>query len=179
MKLFSFIFWFFISLLSCSNLSHNQVRIDMIRFTGGIYRNQVWNNKLNFRRVSWYHGITMYFDMLYYSVDLDSPFYQWFGPVGAELAQNCSPLLVAVQYSSDSEKIAISDLKAQMEKNGLESVVLRDFGKALKSHPEYQRWNLRSYEVTGYCRRKSSENTEDIILNFPGFREVSLPIETK
>ena len=61
--------------------SYNQTTTGKVVLRGGIYQKESWKDPLIFKRMSWYYGMTLYFDALIYRADSGSPFSKWFSEI--------------------------------------------------------------------------------------------------
>jgi hypothetical protein len=157
--------------------SYNKNTTGKVILRGGIYHDESWTDQLVFKRMSWYHGMTLYFDALVWKADPYSKFSKWFSPSEKEFFTKCESLLVTVAYSADPTKISHVNFREQMKLNGYDDVVLNQFSAFLRSHPSTTDWRLQNYKVVGFCKRTPSRmETPNLAINFPSFShlEVSL-----
>ena len=157
--------------------SYNQTTTGKVVLRGGIYQKESWDDKLSFKRMSWYYGMTLFFDTLVWKAEPDSPFAKWFSPSEKEFFSKCEKLLVTVSYSADPSKISHVNFREQMKLNGYDDVVLNNFAAYLKTHPSAMDWRLLNYKVMGYCKRSPTHlETSQLAINFPSFNylEVNL-----
>lgn len=157
--------------------TYNQRTAGDVVIHGGIHKKESWPDSLIFKRMSWYHGMTLYFDALVYKADPASPFSKWFSPSEKEYFTKCESLLVTVAYSADPTKISHVNFREQMKLNGYDDVVLNNFSAYLKAHPSTTEWRLLNYKVMGYCKRSPTRmGTDKLAISFPSFKylEVSL-----
>lgn len=168
-------FFFFLMTGCAAYKSYNQTTLGSVVFRGGVSKEKTWDDALTFKRMSWYHGMTLYFDFMVWKVNVRSPFMSWFSVSERELVSRCHPLIVTVSYSADPDKISQTDLKKQLEKNGFKSVVVSHFHSALKTHPSAQDWRLKSYKFSGFCKSTPSQLKRDkLAINFPSFSQLEL-----
>jgi hypothetical protein len=165
-------------LVGCASYkSYNQTTKGQVVLRGGIYQNESWNKTLKFQRMSWYHGMTLYFDALLWKADLDSPFSKWFSPSEKEFFTKCESLLVSANYSADPSKISHVNFREQMKLNGYDDVVLNNFASSLKSHPSANDWRLQNYKIMGYCKRSPTRlGTQNLVINFPSFQQLEVDL---
>lgn len=153
--------------------TYNQTTLGGVTLRGGVSGKQAWDDSLVFKRMSWYHGMTLYFDALIWKADLDSPFTNWFSPSEKEFFTKCEHFLVTAGYSADPSKISHVNFREQMKLNGYDDVVLNTFASSLKSHPSATDWRLQNYKVVGYCKRSPSRTgSSGIAINFPSFKQL-------
>ncbi len=173
MKILAFLF---LGLVGCASYkSYNQTTTGKVVLKGGIYQKDIWSESLVLKRMSWYHGMTLYFDSLIWKADQNSPFAKWFSPAEKEFFLKCEKLLVTVSYSADPTKISHVNFREQMMLNGYDDVVLNNFSAYLKTHPSAQDWRVLNYKVMGYCKRSPTRlSTNKLAINFPGFRYLEL-----
>lgn len=156
----------------------NQTTDGKVRFPGGVKGSESWDDSMYFRRASWYHGMTLYYDALIYKADAKSPFSRWFSEAEKEYFQRCDKLLVTVNYSADATKISHVMFREQMRANGYDDVVVNTFASSVKTHPTFQAWNLQNYKIIGYCKRQAARvgNGKDLYVSFPSFNELKIKI---
>ncbi len=157
--------------------SYNQTTTGKVTLRGGNYKSETWDDTLTFKRMSWYHGMTLYYDALVYRADPDSPFANWFSPSEKEFFSKCESLIVAVNYSASPDRISHVNFREQMKLNGYDDVVVNTFSTYLRTHPHAQDWRVFNYKIMGYCKRApTSLNKDGLIINFPSFKELMLKI---
>ncbi|MBY0516846.1 MAG: hypothetical protein K2P81_08065 [Bacteriovoracaceae bacterium] len=177
MKKLGILFLIFIS--SCAAYrTFNQTTTGKVRFPGGVQGKEVWDDAMYFRRASWYHGMTLYYDALIYTADEKSPFTRWFSPAEREYFQKCEKLLVTVNYAADATKISHVMFREQMRQNGFDDVVVNSFASYIRTHPTFQAWNLQNYKILGYCKRQTGKvgDINNLLVNFPSFTELKIKI---
>lgn len=167
-----------LGLVGCASYkSYNQTTTGKVVLRGGIYQKETWDDSLTFKRMSWYHGMTLYFDAMIYRADPDSPFSKWFSSSEKEFFTKCEKLLVTVAYSADPSKISHVNFREQMKLNGYDDVVINTFSSFLKSHPSSTEWRMLNYKVMGYCKRAPSRlGTNSLAINFPSFKHLELKL---
>jgi hypothetical protein len=167
-----------LGLIGCASYkSYNQTTTGKVLLRGGIYQKESWDDSLIFKRMSWYHGMTLYFDAMIYRADPESPFAKWFSASEKEFFTKCEKLLVTVAYSADPSKISHVSFREQMKLNGYDDVVINNFSSFLKSHPSSTEWRMLNYKVMGYCKRAPSRlGTTNLAINFPSFKYLELKL---
>ena len=157
--------------------SYNQTTTGKVVLRGGIYQKEIWDESLQFKRMSWYHGVTLFYDALLWKADPSSPFSKWFSPSEKEFFTKCESLVVSVTYSADPTKISHVNFREQMKLNGYDDVVLNTFSSFLKSHPSSTDWRVLNYKVLGFCKRAPSRlGTPNLAINFPSFKHLELDL---
>ncbi len=155
--------------------SYNQTTLGKVVLRGGVYEKEIWSEALTFKRMSWYHGMTLYFDALLWKAEVDSPFAKWFSSQEKEFFTKCETLLVTAGYSADPSKISHVSFREQMKLNGYDDVVLNNFASSLKSHPSAHDWRLQNYKILGFCKRSPSRlGTSKLAINFPSFKQLEI-----
>jgi hypothetical protein len=165
-----------LGLLGCATYkSYNQTTTGKVVLRGGIYQKESWDDELIFKRMSWYHGMSLYYDALFYKADQTSPFANWFSSSEKEFFTKCEKLLVTVTYSADPSKISHVSFREQMKLNGYDDVVLNGFSSYLKSHPSANDWRMGNYKVMGFCKRSPTRlSTTKLAINFPSFKHLEI-----
>lgn len=160
-----------------SNKSYNQNTTGIVVMRGGRYKQETWNDSLTFKRMSWYQGMTLYYDALLYRADPHSPFAKWFSPTEREFFAKCESLVVAASYSADPTKISHVNFREQMKLNGYDDIVLNSFTSYVKSHPSAVDWRIVNYKMMGYCKRSPSrQGTANLVINFPSFNQLEIQL---
>lgn len=112
----------------------------------------------------------MYFDVMIGKLEEDSGFNNWIADSEESVLRSCVEKYVTLSYSLDSDKISEKTFLLQMEAQGLTQIILPDFGKQVKLHPDFERLGLREYNVYFLCRRGPGSGSP-IKVNFPSFQE--------
>lgn len=157
--------------------TYNQTTTGQVVLRGGVYQNESWTKPLKFKRMSWYHGVTLYYDALLWKADINSPFSKWFSPTEKEYFTKCETFLVTAGYSADPAKISHVNFREQMKLNGYDDVVINTFASSLKSHPSANDWRLQNYKIMGYCKRSPSRiKNGKFAINFPSFEQLEVEL---
>jgi len=166
----------FVLLAACSShKTYNQAAVGKVTLLGGVSKKLIWDDPLILKRMSWYHGMTLYYDALLWKADLNSPFVNWFSPAEKEFFTKCENFIVTAEYSADPTKISHVSFREQMKLNGYDDVVLNTFAYSFKGHPSAIDWRLQNYKVNGYCKRSASWlNSKKLIVNFPSFKQLEI-----
>lgn len=155
--------------------TYNQTTSDKVVLRGGVYQKESWDDKLVFKRMSWYHGMTLYYDALLYKADPESPFYKWFSATEKEYFTKCESVIVTVGYSGDPSKISHVNFREQMKLNGYDDIVLNNFSSYLRSHPSAADWRMVNYKIMGYCKRSPTKlSSTKLGINFPSFGHLEI-----
>lgn len=162
----------FLLFSSCSNLSKNFSKNGDFSLRGGVFQNSKWKDTLIFDRYTWFHEITMLFDLIVTRVDPKSPFHDWFSNYEKKVLAECSDAYIVLDYSLDSEKISKKMVENDAKRAGFEKVSLPNFKNHLKLHPDVEELSLQLYDVSGFCYKGEIASREKIIVRFPGFSEV-------
>jgi hypothetical protein len=162
---------FSLSIFSCSNLSKNLVKKGTLVFHSGKAQDRVWDDDLNFYRLSWFKELTLYFDVLYVKLDQSSPFTNWLSATEKDFLVKCKEPWIILTYAHDSDLISPSMFFEQIERKGFTKYVLNDFSRSLKMHPDYEKMSLVLHKVHGLCGEGNFLSNE---VNFPGFETVAL-----
>lgn len=161
-----------LALSSCANLSKNTVKEGSFVVRNGTAGDKIWKENLNLTRVSWYHELTMEFDIIMGSITPQSGFNFWFSAEELADANKCPDFKILMAYSLDTKILPYSLLNEQLEVAGYKKVDLLTFKKHFLQHPDSEMNSLRLYQVYGICR--SDKNNKPLILNFPGFTEKAI-----
>lgn len=168
----TFVLLFIVS--SCSNLSKNFTKNGDFTLRGGKFQNTQWNDLLVFDRYTWYHEVTMLYDLIVTRIDPRSPFYDWFSNGEKKTLAACSDAYVVIDYSLDSERISHKMMENDAKRAGYEKIALQSFKSHLKLHPDVEELSLQLYDISGFCYKGELSSREKIFVRFPGFNEVSV-----
>lgn len=158
--------------ISCSNLSKNTVEEGRLVVKNGTFTDKVWNEDLVFQRASWYHELTLAFDIMQVHIPAQSSFNFWFSKDELDMLSKCADSRVMMAYSMDTKEIAYSSLYEQVEKSGFTRFDLPEFKKHLLAHPDAQQYGFRLYHIFGIC--KKTKDLKPLIINFPGYLEKTI-----
>lgn len=156
-------------IISCSNLSKNYVEEGNLYLKNGTFADKVWNENLVFQRTSWYHELTLGFDLMLAHVTPQSSFNFWFSKDELDSVAKCADSRVVLAYSLDTKEIPFSTLYEQFERSGYTRFELFEFKKHVLAHPDAQQFGFRLYQIFGIC--KMSSDQKPLIINFPGYSE--------
>ncbi len=159
-------------LTACSNLSKNTVKEGKYIVKNGSFGSKQWDDDLVFHRTSWYHELTLQFDLMLVSIAPQSSFNFWFSTVELGDVHKCGDFRVLLAYSLDTKIIPHSMLNEQLEIAGFKKTELSEFKKHLLQHPDSEMNSTKLYQVYGICRE--SKDLKPLTINFPGFKEKAL-----
>jgi hypothetical protein len=163
-----FVFIIF-GLIGCSNLSKNQIQDGELLVKNGTYSDKIWKEKLKFDRYSWYHELTLQFDIMVARFNQDSPFNYWLSKDELEWLSKCSDARIALTYSLDPKLISNAMINEQFSNSGFDHFDLNHFKKYLIQHPDSELNSLKLYKVLGLC--KKGKDSKSLIINIPGYSE--------
>jgi hypothetical protein len=153
----------------CSNLSKNTVESGKFAIRNGVMGTKSWNEDLVFDRYSWYHELTLQFELLIAKMPPQSGFNFWLSKDELEQVNKCRDTRIVMAYSLDTKIIPYSQLYEQLERNGFAKFELIEFKRNLIAHPDSVMNSLKLYHVFGVCR-KGNEFSQ-VKISFPGFTE--------
>jgi hypothetical protein len=154
---------------ACANNGVNVTKRGPFVFSGGVFEQERWSDKLVFERNSWYRGLTLVFETNLARLDESSPFNKWFSIDERRRVAECRDFIVGISYSMDVDLIPHSLFRSEMDRNGYRELTLPHFSEQLKGHPDSIQMLAADYKIQGYC---SKTERKAISLNFPGFRTV-------
>jgi len=169
------IFSSLIFLGSCSstnNLSKNTIKQGKYLIRNGRYQDKTWKENLTFSRTSWYHELTMQFDLWMAPVLPQSSFNFWFSVPELADVQKCDDFRVVLVYAQDTRTFPNYRLNEQLENAKFKKIELIEFKRHLLNHPDSENNSTRLYQVFGICRE--AKDVKPLVLNFPGYEEITL-----
>ncbi|MDD0853924.1 hypothetical protein HBN50_12500 [Halobacteriovorax sp. GB3] len=165
--LFSLLF-----LISCTNLSKNIIKEGEFTLKRGVYKTSQWDESLEFKRISWFHELTLQFDLLITKLDDDTRFRKWLSPSEKALLADCRDHYLVLSYHLDSDKISKRMLFSDMERQGYKEYLLPNFQRNIKLHPDFELLSLQLYSLNLLCSKE--EKSKDLSVTFPGYKSVNL-----
>jgi hypothetical protein len=157
---------------SCALTGKNLVQTEDFEIYGGAVSGHEWDEVLTFKRASWYLEMTMIFDVLYSELNKDSKFYNWFSTSEKVTLKKCRKSYITLFYAKNSDRVSKQDFLKQAKATGLDQIIVNDFKKAFKLHPQYIANSFQLYDVSVFCRRDNRE--VPLKIEFPNFRPVTL-----
>lgn len=159
--------------ISCSSV--NRSRKDVATYTlalnGGVFHKKEWNDKLIFKRYSWYAETILQYDILLAKLDADSNFAMWM-EAGKYKMENCQEFYIGLFYAKTGAAFSTSYLLGQIEQQQTKANILPDFSKHLEAHPNLRDWRLDGHKVLGLCR--NDINKKPYVIEIPGFETFKL-----
>lgn len=157
---------------SCSNLSKNTIKEGSFSLRNGVVAEKKWIEELKLTRLSWYHEMTLQFDLMMGNILPQSGFNFWFSKSELDQMSKCIDFRLVVSYTQDSTVIPNSYLLEQLKQSGFQKIELSDFKTHFLQHPDSELNSFKLYQIFGACRLEKSD--KPLILNFPGYSEISL-----
>ena len=155
--------------ISCSNLSKNNTQEGKLILKNGVFADKSWKEDLVFQRSSWFHELTLTFDLMLTPFSAKSSFNYWFSKDELDTLTKCADSRVVLAYSLDTKEIPYSALYEQLEKSGFIRFELFEYKKYLLAHPDAQLNELRLYHIFGICKKEA--DSKSLIINLPGYLE--------
>ena len=135
----------------------------------GVAGDKTWIENLVLKRVSWYHELTLDFDLMLANIEPQSSFNFWFSKDELEAIGKCGDFKIVMAYSRDTKILPYSLLNEQLDFSGYKKIELPTFKKQFIQHPDAEMNSLRLYQLYGICR--PDQNNKPLIFNFPGYSE--------
>lgn len=159
--------------LSCSiiNRTRKNLNISTAPLKGGVFHDKKWNDKLIFKRYSWYSETILHYDILLAKLDTKSKFSNWLEADKYKI-ENCAEFYIALIYAKPLERFSKTYLITQIEKQQTKSYILPDFSAHLRSHPNLRDWGLDRHRVLGLCRNTLNKNP--YVIDIPGYESFKL-----
>lgn len=157
--------------ISCSSLGDKKVYTDEVQFSGGRFQKTTWEDRLNFKRVSWYSRATLEFDVYLSEIKKDSGFTQWFSGGEKKYLSECNKIYVSMSTSQSSRVLSDAMYVREMNENSLSEVLTPNFIQHLKLHPDFVRWNMTMYNPKLFCAKTA---VDSVSINFPSFDTVKI-----
>ena len=165
------IYIFIGALLGCSNLKQNFIKTGHVQVNGGMQEKAQWSSPLIFNRYSWFHELTLMYEVLIADLDLKSPFSNWLSKAESRAIKGCSQFKLVMIYTLDPAKISKRVMQSSIEKNGYSLVSINHFKDSLMLHPDVENLSLQLYDLYGYCKKVPGKGSQ-IFVNVPSYSEV-------
>ena len=141
---------------------------------GGRYLKKKWEDRIIFKRYSWYKDLSLNLDILLGEIKKDSNFYTWVSPSNEEKLKNCERLFVSLAYYPTKHKDFYKLISKKLDKKGLVEVKMTRVAENLKMHPDLDQFFFHNYINQSFC--SESKKNKTIIVQFPGFEIVKIKI---
>ncbi len=155
----------------CGSLSQNFVKTGKLKLNGGMQEKAKWKDSIIFDRYSWFHELTLMYEVMITEYKLTSPFTNWFSKSQKRAISECASFKILMIYTIDSAKISKRSAMASLEKNGYRRIAITDFMDSLRLHPDMENLSLQLYDIYGYCKKTPSLGSP-IAVNVPSYPEV-------
>lgn len=156
---------------SCGSLSQNFIKTGKLKLNGGMQEKAKWTDSIIFNRYSWFHELTLMYEVMIADYNLKSPFSNWFSRSQKISISECSSFKILMVYTLDSGKISKRTVMSSLEREGYKQISISDFKDSLQLHPDVENLSLQLYDIYGYCK-KSTSLSSPIAVNVPSYPEV-------
>lgn len=154
----------------CSNLAKNSTSMSEFYLSNGVFAEKNWKEDLIFKKISWFHELTLVFEILDTPYNPQSSFNYWLSVDELNFLNGCKNSEIQLVYSLDTNMIPYSKYFENLEKEGHKRFVLNNFKSHLLSHPDAISNDLRLFQVIGVCK----VDQKSIHINIPGYTEVQI-----
>jgi hypothetical protein len=156
---------------SCGSLSQNFIKTGKLKLNGGMQEKAKWNDSIIFDRYSWFHELTLIYEVMIADYKLKSPFSNWFSRSQKISISECNSFKILMIYTLNSAKISKRAAMSSLEREGYKQIAISDFKDSLRLHPDVENLSLQLYDIYGYCK-KSPRLGSPIAINVPSYPEV-------
>ena len=141
---------------------------------GGRFLKKTWEDRIIFKRYSWYKDLSLNLDILLGEIKKDSNFFTWVSPSNEEKLKNCERLFVSLVYYPTKHKDFYKLISKKLDKKGLVEVKMTRVAENFKMHPDLDQFFHHNYINRFFC----SEFKKNIEFNlqFPGFKNIQIKI---
>ena len=141
---------------------------------GGRFLEKKWQNKIIFKRYSWYKDLSLSFEILLGEIKKDSNFYSWISPENKEEIKKCEKLFISLIYYPDKHKKLYKLISQKLDKKGLKRVNLKRMEENLKMHPDLDQFFYHNYINQIFCSKV--KKSIEVEAQLPGFEDVKIKI---
>ena len=141
---------------------------------GGRFLEKKWQDKIIFKRYSWYKDLSLSFDLLLGEFKKDSGFYSWVSPNIRTKIKKCEKLFISFIYYPSKHKMFYQLVSNTLDKKGLKKVKLEEVEENLKMHPDLDQFFNHNYINQIFCSKV--KKTLEIETQLPGFENVKIKI---
>lgn len=159
-----------------STSSKNRIATHDITFKGGLKNKQVWDDSLDLKRISWFTGANLSYDLLIGELKLNSPFRNWLSESEGQLVASCEKLLVALIYADTNNARSVVTISSQIEDMGYKRLSLPVFSQHLQGHASFPDRNLDQHRIMGFCKQSGLSPQKDYVIEIPGFVSTELKL---
>jgi hypothetical protein len=172
---FKLLYVFLFLLTSCSShTDYNRTVQGDLTITGGVAGSKKWGSDLEFKRSSWFAGLTKQFEVLIAEVPKNSDFYNWFSESEQRMLNSCSRVLVTATTGDRRQIFNFGNLRDQIEESAYKTVYVPDFKRHLLAHPVFVMWKLNRHRITAFCKNGLLSLKTPINISVPGFNTIAI-----
>ena len=141
---------------------------------GGQFIARKTEEKIFFKRYSWYKELSLSFDLLIGEVEKESSFYSWISEDMKDELKKCKKLLVSFIYYPDKYKNLFELVSSNLDRKGLNKISLIKLEENLKMHPDLDQFFSHNYIYQSFCSKE--KQYKSLMIQLPGFERVKLKI---
>ena len=154
---------------SCSSLSVSMVKEGTFTLSSGILNETTWDEKLEFKRYSWFYELSMMYDLLITPISINSNYKRWFEKSEAISANNCSRFYIAAVFSSRDRRSNSNDIWNNFNIDDLQITNVNGFYRNLSFSSSYSVNSFNLYKFWGICV-KNAGGEIPIEISIPGYK---------
>ncbi|MCO4754225.1 MAG: hypothetical protein KC478_07070 [Bacteriovoracaceae bacterium] len=147
----------------------NRVQTNEVIVPGGVYKDKTWDDRLNFKKVSFFQGANIYYEILIGEVEKGSPFYSWMGN-NENQALACDEFYVVMLYRNPTKDINHASVVEQLRGPNREIIEIPSFKRNFQEHFIASEMNFKGHVVKGLCDR-SMGKLDELSIFIPGFEQ--------
>jgi hypothetical protein len=142
----------------------------------GVSGSDHWKEDLIFYRMSWFHDVTLFYEVNTASFSPKSAYVAWFSPdEQKKIVSKCKQILLLVDYFYESRHVNAVYLKDELKQMGMEELSSPIFDKNLINNDDFSPLASRSYKNTVFCN--PIKPLKFIELTVPGFMQSKVIFE--
>lgn len=161
--------------VSCAGQSSvNRISQSNTTFSGGISGDLKWDDDLDFKRTTWFMGLTTQYDVFIANVSKDSAFMNWFSKGEQKTLEKCNKILVSISSAHRNDLFNDGSFRSQVKESAFEEVNAPNFSRSLKSHSVFQMWHLNRHNVNFFCKSGMLSLNTPLNITVPGFNTIAV-----
>ena len=167
----------FITILisACSSLSVSTIKEGDLTIRDGRFNNLEWSEDLTFKRLSWYHELTLLYDFLIAEIPVHSNYRRWFTPGESISANSCGKFYIAGVYATRDSRVNQNDIWNSFDTNRVKFINVNGFYQNLSFTDYFISNSFRLYKFWGICVRNQGE-VVTVKLAFPGYKSKQISL---
>ncbi|MEX0797921.1 MAG: hypothetical protein WD025_00655 [Bacteriovoracaceae bacterium] len=151
----------------------NRIQKDKVIVAGGVIKDKKWDDRLVFKRSSFFKGANLHYDILIAKVAEESPFMAWMES-SKNAAKKCNKFFIVLLYKNqNARQLSHSVVREQLRGPNMSLINATDFKRNFREHYLFNEYNFKGHSLQGLCDMSMGERSE-LKVFIPGFEQTNI-----